>query len=162
MSICYPLTRLEIIGFVYPFFVYDGNRPLTPVLRQRRCSLMYDVYWLTWWLLLWGSKYLEYIPESELNILQSEQWNEQWKQSTEYKLNYELSNNWIKITGNRQLLTNTNKSRESFKRGWNVTVQHLHKIKYPCDYGVDNYNPICPGIKGVTSDVQRRAFLLLS
>jgi hypothetical protein len=62
------LTRLEIIGFIYPFYVYDGNRPLTPILRQRQCSLMYDVYWLAWWMLLWGSKYLEYIPESELNI----------------------------------------------------------------------------------------------
>ncbi len=37
---------LEIIDFVYPFYVYDGNRPLAPILRQRRCSLMYDVYWL--------------------------------------------------------------------------------------------------------------------
>ncbi len=34
-------------------------------------------------MLLWGSKYLENIPESELNILQGEQWNIQWKQSTE-------------------------------------------------------------------------------
>jgi hypothetical protein len=33
-----PLTRLKIIGFVYPFYVYDGNTPLTPILRQRRCS----------------------------------------------------------------------------------------------------------------------------
>jgi hypothetical protein len=38
---------------------------------------MYDVYWLAWWMLLWELKYLEYIPESELNILQGEQWNEQ-------------------------------------------------------------------------------------
>jgi hypothetical protein len=32
----------ENIGSVYPF--YDGNRPLAPILRQRRCSLLYDVY----------------------------------------------------------------------------------------------------------------------
>jgi hypothetical protein len=32
------------IGSVYPFYVYDGNRPLAPILRQRRCCLMYDVY----------------------------------------------------------------------------------------------------------------------
>jgi hypothetical protein len=32
---------LENIGFVY---VYDCNRPFTSILKQRRCSLMYDVY----------------------------------------------------------------------------------------------------------------------
>jgi hypothetical protein len=35
---------LENIGFVYPFYAYDGNRPLAPILRQRWCSLLYDVY----------------------------------------------------------------------------------------------------------------------
>ncbi len=110
-----PLTRLEIIVFVFPFYVYDGNRPLASILRQRQCSLMYDVYWLAWWLLLWGTKYLEYIPEEELNILQGEQWNEQWKQSTEWKSNNEVNNNQITITGNRQLLTSTNKTQVSFK-----------------------------------------------
>ncbi len=64
----HPLTQLEIIGFVYLFYVYDGNKPLAPILRQRQYSLMYDVYWLAWWLLLSGSKYLENILESELNI----------------------------------------------------------------------------------------------
>jgi hypothetical protein len=39
-----PLTRLEIIGFMYLFYVYDGNRLLAPTLRQRWCSLMYNVY----------------------------------------------------------------------------------------------------------------------
>jgi hypothetical protein len=39
-----PLTQLENIGSVYPFYVYDGNRPLAPILRQRRGSLLYDVY----------------------------------------------------------------------------------------------------------------------
>jgi hypothetical protein len=71
-----PLTRLENIGFVYPFYVYDGNRPLAPTLRQMH--------------------------------------------------------------------RNT-----------------LHGVKYPCDYGTDNCNPICLGIKGVASDVLTRAFLLL-
>jgi hypothetical protein len=42
-----------------------------------------------------------------------------------------------------------------------MTVQYLNRVKYLCDYGTDNCNPICPGIKGVTSDVQTRAFLLL-
>jgi hypothetical protein len=35
---------LENIGFVFPFYVYDRNRPLAPILRQRQYSLMYDVY----------------------------------------------------------------------------------------------------------------------
>jgi hypothetical protein len=39
-----PLTGFEIIGFVYPFYVYDGNRLLAPILRQRWYSLMYDGY----------------------------------------------------------------------------------------------------------------------
>ncbi len=34
---------LENIGFVYPC-VYDCNRPIAPILIQRRCNLMYDVY----------------------------------------------------------------------------------------------------------------------
>ncbi len=34
-----------------------------------------------------------------------------------------------------------------------MTVQHLHRVEYPCDYGTNNYNPLCPGIKSVTSDV---------
>jgi hypothetical protein len=41
------------------------------------------------------------------------------------------------ITGNRQLLTSTNKqiNHEShLKEVENVTVQHLHRVKYPCDY----------------------------
>jgi hypothetical protein len=32
---------LENIGFIYSFYVYDCNRPLATILRQRRCSLMY-------------------------------------------------------------------------------------------------------------------------
>jgi hypothetical protein len=27
-------------------YVYDSDRPLAPILRQSRCSLIYDVYWL--------------------------------------------------------------------------------------------------------------------
>jgi hypothetical protein len=60
-------TQLENIGSVYPFYVYDGNRPLAPMLRQRRWSLMYDVYWLAWWWLMFnGIK----IPEIHSRIRQ--------------------------------------------------------------------------------------------
>jgi hypothetical protein len=38
-----PLTQLKNICSVYPFYVYEGNRPLALKLRQRRCSLLYDV-----------------------------------------------------------------------------------------------------------------------
>ncbi len=39
------LYSFENIGFIYPsMYVYDHNRPLAPIVRQRRCSLMYDVY----------------------------------------------------------------------------------------------------------------------
>jgi hypothetical protein len=72
--------RLENIGYVYPFYVYGSNRPLAPVLRQD------GAVWFMMFIDLLdesccdvtGSKYLEYIPESELNNLQDEQWNEQW------------------------------------------------------------------------------------
>jgi hypothetical protein len=32
-------------------------------------------------------------------------------------------------------------------------------LKYPCDYGTDNYNPICPGINNETPHATR-AFVL--
>ncbi len=58
-----------ITGPIYPLYVYDCNRPIAHLLRQRWCSLIYDVYWLArWQLFLWGSKYLEHIPGSGLNI----------------------------------------------------------------------------------------------
>ncbi len=49
-----PLTQLENIGSVYPLYAYDSNRPLAPILRQRWCSLLYDVYWLAWWWLMFN------------------------------------------------------------------------------------------------------------
>ncbi len=39
---------------VVPYSVWDGNRHLAPMLRQRRCSLLYDVYWLAWWWLMFN------------------------------------------------------------------------------------------------------------
>ncbi len=38
------LLRLGEYWFRISHYVYHCNRPLTPVLRQNRCSLMYDVY----------------------------------------------------------------------------------------------------------------------
>jgi hypothetical protein len=38
------LNRLGEYWFGISSYVYDRNRPLTPILRQRQCSLMYDVY----------------------------------------------------------------------------------------------------------------------
>ncbi len=35
-----------------------------------------------------------------------------------------------------------------------MTVQHLHSVKYPCDYRTDNCNPICPGIKGSVAELK--------
>jgi hypothetical protein len=32
------------------------------------------------------------------------------------------------------------------------------RLKYPCGYGADNYNPICPGINGETSNANRSLF----
>jgi hypothetical protein len=52
-------------------------------------------------------------------------------------------------------------STSAIQKGQNLTFQYLQRVKYLCDYRTDNCNPVCPGIKGVTSDVQTRAFLLL-
>ncbi len=36
--------RLGKYWFRISLYVYDRNKPLAPILRQRRCSLIYDVY----------------------------------------------------------------------------------------------------------------------
>jgi hypothetical protein len=41
-----------------------------------------------------------------------------------------------------------------------VTVQHCTELKYPCDYGTNN--PICPGINGETSYVNKGPFVNLA
>jgi hypothetical protein len=40
------LWQLGEYWFRLSHYVYDCNRPLAPILRQSRCSLMYDVHWL--------------------------------------------------------------------------------------------------------------------
>jgi hypothetical protein len=45
--ICLTLCLLNRLGeywFHISRYVYDCNRPLAPIIRQRQCSLMYDVY----------------------------------------------------------------------------------------------------------------------
>ncbi len=132
---------LENISSVYPFYVYDGNRPLAPILRQRRCSLLYDVYWIAWWWCLTGSKYLEYNPGSELNIywlnMKTEQWNRieqknliEW--NTACKSNKSQTINQTILNNNNwqwALFTTQNKITIVIWKGWNVTVQHLHRVK---------------------------------
>jgi hypothetical protein len=86
--------------------MYDLNRPLTPILRLRRCSLMYDIYWIVrWWCCtVTGSKYLEYNPGSELNIFPVNKWtmnNElnkiiEWKQWAKSEQN-KIINQWNKV-----------------------------------------------------------------
>jgi hypothetical protein len=106
---CYCLTlhklSLENIGSAYPFYVYGGNRPLAPILRQRRCSLLYDVYWLAWWWLMFnGIK----IPGIQF---QNQKMNDEMVQ-----YNNKLNNNWITITGDGQLRTSTNNHKCQLKK----------------------------------------------
>ncbi len=67
MEVSYPLLALWLgeYWFSISLYVYDRNRPLAPILRKRRCSLMYDVY-LTCidddGSCITGTKYLEYNP----------------------------------------------------------------------------------------------------
>jgi hypothetical protein len=41
-----PLLALHLREYWFRIsrYVYDRNRPFAPILRQRRCSLMYDVF----------------------------------------------------------------------------------------------------------------------
>jgi hypothetical protein len=45
---CLALCLLNRLGEYWyigiSLYVYDCNSPLAPILRQRQCSLMYDVY----------------------------------------------------------------------------------------------------------------------
>jgi hypothetical protein len=50
-------VRLGEYWFCISLYVYDRIRPLVPILRQRQCSLMYDVY-RSWWFLYNGIKIL--------------------------------------------------------------------------------------------------------
>jgi hypothetical protein len=95
------LTQLEIIGPVYPLYVYDCIRPLAPILRQRWCSLMYDVNWLArWQLFLRGSKYLEHIPGTEYFRNEMNNWKKHGTKIKPY------------VTDNEQLLTSTELKHE--------------------------------------------------
>ncbi len=91
---------LDNIGFIYPFYVYDCNRPLAPILRQRWCSLMYDVYWLALdddEIEIPGIQSrirIEYFPmNNELRKLNRTKWlNEQWTK-VEQQTNNKSNNN---------------------------------------------------------------------
>jgi hypothetical protein len=124
------------------------------------CLVVYDFNWFARWLLFRGSKYLKHITESKLNIY----WiiwilNKKIEQQITERIGLNKSRtikNWHK-----QLCWQHWIKHECHSKGWNVTIQHLHRVKYLCYYGTDNYNPICPGIKGVTSDMLTRTFFLL-
>ncbi len=42
-SACFTTWRILVL-YCISRYVYVCNRPLAPILRQSRCSLMYDVY----------------------------------------------------------------------------------------------------------------------
>jgi hypothetical protein len=47
---------------------------------------------------------------------------------------------------------NINKSRASLLKQVEMWLFSIaQSLKYPFDYGTDNYNPICPGINSETS-----------
>ncbi len=102
---------------------------------------MYDVYWLARWLLIWGSKYLEYNSSvwAENNTEQTNNWIKQSelnKNITEWMKVEQLMNNnrnwqWIQINSDSLNIQNwrLNRDRPTFARN-----------KYLCDYGTDNCN----------------------
>ncbi len=118
------------------------NRPLTPILRQSRCTLMYDVYWLArWW--CWTvteSKYLEYNPGSKLNILLVKMNNEsQIEQNDRMK-------QWTKVE-QRIIINRTT-----------ITIIHDNNCPSNTCIGLTYYNPICLGINGKTPYANKGLF----
>jgi hypothetical protein len=93
---------LTQLGNIY---VNDGNRPLTPILRQRQCSLLHDVYWLAWWWLMFNRIEIPGIHSRITLNIQGEQYN----------MN-ESNNNQIIMTGDGQLLTSINNHEHQLKK----------------------------------------------
>jgi hypothetical protein len=91
---------LDNIGFVYPFYVYDRDRPLVPIL--------YDVYWLAMMMMLHSYK-IE-IPGIQSRIRIEYFSREQWtmKVVSNKIINWKQKSNkrWIK-TNNKSNNTNT-------------------------------------------------------
>ncbi len=69
------------------------------------------------------------------------------------KTNNKSNNNNNKTRNNWQMSIIHNINHECFfyKQAEMCLSDTCIGLKYPCDYGTDNYNPLCPGINSETS-----------
>jgi hypothetical protein len=141
----HPLTQLEIIGPIYTLlclWLQQTTHSYTKtkmVLSGVWCLLTADDCCYgdqnTW----------NRFSGSELNICQTiwllnnriEWWitemngtEQNWTRNNWHKQWYSNNKHWLKWGCNT--------------KGWNVTIQHLQRVKYLCDYGTDNYNAVLP------------------
>jgi hypothetical protein len=77
-------------------YVYGGNRSFAPILRPRRWSLLYDVYWLVLMMMnrctrtgTMGSKYLNTVQDQNCSLLfwttNNQRIDEEWNKTTTNK-----------------------------------------------------------------------------
>jgi hypothetical protein len=122
---------------------------------------MYNVYWLARWLLLWGSKYLEYNSSIRTKNTLNKQIIEHWiiKQSDSNKSKTETNQSHTADNNNRKLVTNMNKH---WTYNWRLSCDCpiFARVKYLCDYKTDNCNPVCLGVSYKASDVMLSVSLL--
>jgi hypothetical protein len=126
-----------------------------PILRQRWRCLLYDVYWLYGYC-IWSRDRNTWntIPVSEqkntLNNLTLNRTKHWIKQSTESNKRKQKPTN---ITGNKQ--TGTELLSVLTKR-LNRDRSILAWVKYLCDYGTDNCNPVCLNVNYEKSNILTR------
>jgi hypothetical protein len=117
------VLRLGEYWFRISRYVYDRNRPLAPILRQRRCSLMYDVYWRiddddT-------SCTMVQKDQNTWNTIQDQNWifffwttnNEQWK-AKESNGKQKSNKRQMKVKQQQNKLNNNNKNLLDINGTW--------------------------------------------
>ncbi len=107
------------------------------------CCLVYDVYRLPMIVVYRDRNTWNTFPGSELNIyriiriLNSR--IKHWITEMDSNNKSWTINNW-----QRAIIMTSWLKWVCHSKGWNMIVKHLHRVKYLCDYGTDNYNPVLP------------------
>jgi hypothetical protein len=120
------LLRLGENWFRISRYIYDCNRPLAPILRQSRCSLMYDVY-------------LTCIDDDEqvLHVQQNQNtWNTIRDQNWIFlfwTMNNEQAKNQMKQKSNKRQTKTQWKSNNNYKStryNWHMsTIHNINKSR---------------------------------
>ncbi len=102
-----------------------------PILRQRWCCLMYDVYWLLDSCCIWsrGSRYLNNWALKNLTKALNRTKRKRSKQKSKNKTANKRHRHW---------------AVDCFDERLNCHGPILARVKYLCDYGIDNCNSVLP------------------